>query len=384
MNTGIVLEKAEGSTDSAASDSAAEIGDYQNMKKPAFIKPGDTIGLVAPSFGAATEPYSTRLASAIRKFEGRGYHVVTADSVYKSDGLGISTDPASAAADLVSFYLDDRIDAVIAVGGGELMNETISHVDFSALRDARPKWYMGYSDNTNMILPMAVIAEVPGIYGPNAAGFGKPWEATEEDAFMLLEGRKDTVSGFDLYELPFSPEGEEEEEEDPLAPYALTEPKILTSFLPHKGDLVKADPSETISASGMLLGGCLDILTNLGGTEFDRVPEYCSKYGSVIWVLEACDLTPMSIRRAVWTLLHRDWFKTASAFLIGRPLTAFRQEMMGVDSYNAVTDILKDLQVPIIMDCDIGHVSPMMPLIIGSRADLTVKGNDIRIRMTLD
>ena len=55
------------------------------MKKPAFIRPGDTIGLVAPSFGAATEPYITRLAAAIEKFEKRGYRVKIAPSCYKSD-----------------------------------------------------------------------------------------------------------------------------------------------------------------------------------------------------------------------------------------------------------------------------------------------------------
>ena len=38
------------------------------MNIPKSIKPGDTIGLVAPSFGAAIEPYITRLAAAIQKF----------------------------------------------------------------------------------------------------------------------------------------------------------------------------------------------------------------------------------------------------------------------------------------------------------------------------
>ena len=63
------------------------------MNRPAFLKKGDTLGLVAPSFGATIEPYSTRLAAAIPRFEARGYKVRCADSVYKSDGLGISTDP---------------------------------------------------------------------------------------------------------------------------------------------------------------------------------------------------------------------------------------------------------------------------------------------------
>ena len=161
------------------------------------------MGLVAPSFGATIEPYSTRLAAAIPRFEARGYKVRCADSVYKSDGLGISTDPRSAAEDVMRFYLDDGIDALLSVGGGELMNETISHIDFEALASAKPKWFMGYSDNTNFIMPMATIAGVPGIYGPCATSFGKEWEQPERYSFALLEGTEHVVKGYDLFELPW-------------------------------------------------------------------------------------------------------------------------------------------------------------------------------------
>jgi alcohol dehydrogenase class IV len=71
----------------------------------------------------------------------------------------------------LAIYREQGCEALIAVGGGELMNETISCVDFEALKKAEPKWYMGYSDNTNMIFPMATLNGVPGIYGPNACGF---------------------------------------------------------------------------------------------------------------------------------------------------------------------------------------------------------------------
>ena len=214
------------------------------MRKPRFIKPGDTIGLVAPSFGAGEEPYITRLEAAIKKIEKRGYHVVCAPSCYKNDGLGISTKPEDAAADLMKFYLDDSIDALIAVGGGELMNETISCVDFEALKKAEPKWYMGYSDNTNMTFPMVTLNGVPGIYGPNACGFGKPWETTEKDAFALLEGKSLTVKGHEKFERPDW--DEDLEEVDPLAPYCLTEPKILRSFVPKGTKVVPATKGQEI------------------------------------------------------------------------------------------------------------------------------------------
>ena len=54
---------------------------------------------------------------------------------------------------------------------------------------------------------------------------------------------------------------------------------------------------------------------------------------------------------------------------------------MGLDHIRAVTDILGDLDVPIILDADLGHHPPMMPLVSGSMAVVEAKENDIRISM---
>ena len=350
------------------------------MNIPKSIKPGDTIGLVAPSFGAAIEPYITRLAAAIQKFEKRGYHVRTADSCYKSDGLGISTDPAVAAKDVMDFYLDDSIDAVISVGGGELMNETISHLDFRKLGAASPKWYLGYSDNTNFLFPMATLFDIPGIYGPCATGFGKEWEQTENDAFSILEGKESVFSGYTLYERP----DDETRTDQPLAPYHLTEEARPIAFLPDGGHLKRTEEN-AVQLQGRLIGGCLDILENLSGTRFDGTKDFIERHSEegILWMMEACDLTPMAIRRTIWHLKMQGWFEHASGFLIGRPLAAFGMDMMGVDQYNAVTDVLADLNVPIIMDCPFGHIAPMMPLVIGAQAQVQLDGKDFQVDMTL-
>ena len=100
-------------------------------------------------------------------------------------------------------------------------------------------------------------------------------------------------------------------------------------------------------------------------------------------MLEACDLTPMAIRRTVWHMKMQGWFEHASGFLIGRPLAAFGADMMGVDQYNAVTDVLAELNVPVIMDCPFGHVSPMMPLVIGSYLKAELDGDHFGTAMEL-
>ena len=75
---------------------------------------------------------------------------------------------------------------------------------------------------------------------------------------------------------------------------------------------------------------------------------------------------------------HAGWFKYVKGFLIGRPLH-FGEEMMGVDMYNAVTAVIGDLNVPILMDLDIGHLPPQMPLISGGYAKAVIGDNSIKV-----
>ena len=57
--------------------------------------------------------------------------------------------------------------------------------------------------------------------------------------------------------------------------------------------------------------------------------------------------------------------------------------MMELDQYHAVIDLLKDYNVPVIMDVDLGHLPPMMPLICGSMAEVRNDGNHLEIEMKL-
>lgn len=128
----------------------------------------------------------------------------------------------------------------------------------------------------------------------------------------------------------------------------------------------------------------MDCLVNLTGTRFDKTKDFIERYkeDGIIWFLEACDLNVFSIRRAMWQMEQAGWFEHVKAFLIGRPL-CFGQDMMGLDPYQSVLPVALSHHVPVIMDVDLGHLPPMMPLIVGSLADVTVSGNDIRIDMQL-
>ena len=119
------------------------------------------------------------------------------------------------------------------------------------------------------------------------------------------------------------------------------------------------------------------------GTPYDKVKAFNETYkeDGIIWFLEACELNVMSVRRALWQMKEAGWFEHVKGFLIGRPLL-YGQEMFGIDHYRAVTDVLAEYNVPIIMDLDIGHLAPMMPIICGGTAKVSIQGNDVTIQYT--
>ncbi len=349
------------------------------MRYPEFIKNGDRIGFCAPSFGCNVEPYRTGFDHAQEVFARQGYQTVCGPNAYAGDGIGISTSPDKCGKEFMDMMLASDVDAIISCGGGELMCEILKYVDFTRLAKSKPKWFMGYSDNTNLTFLLTTLSDMAAIYGPCAASFGmEPWHEAIHDALALLNGEKLEMAGYSAYET-----NPDKNPEHPLEPYACTEPRKIVAFDP-VGGVLNNNVGNTIDFSGRLVGGCLDILAMLCGTKYDQVKSFSEKYSGdgLVWFLEACDLSVFGIRRALWQLKNAGWFRNVKGFLIGRPW-AGQQDMMGLDHIRAVTDVLEELQVPILLDVDIGHLPPMIPLISGSIADISYDVDEDRFKLKM-
>ena len=353
------------------------------MKYPKFLQENGTIGFVAPSFGCNTEPYKTAFHSALEKFRKLGHELDLGPNCYEGKGIGISNTPELCGKELTEYYCSGENDILLSVGGGELMCETINNVDFKAIQTAEPKWFMGYSDNTNFTFLLTTLCDTAAIYGPCAQTFGmEEWHESLYDAYEVLCGKRNQVSSYGLWEKESL-----KDKEHPLVPYNLTEKTVIRSFLPKKvmkPENEQWEVNETLDTNvqfeGRLIGGCMDCLVNLLGTEFDDVKGFSKRYkeDGIIWFIESCELNVMAIRRAIWQMKHAGWFQYVKGFLIGRPLV-YGQDFMGLNQYNAVVDLLKEYQVPMIMDLDIGHLAPMMPMVSGAYAKVDVEGNEICI-----
>ena len=332
-------------------------------KTPRYLKDGDAIELVAPSFGCTTEPYLTRLLASIKRLKKEGYRIKEGRNIYLSEGIVASSTAENRAKEFMDAYLSEDSSLILSVGGGELMVEMLPYIDFDALAKSTPKWFMGFSDNANLTFLLPILAGVKTIYGPNAPSFfEKPYRLAQLDALRLLKGEKET-KGYPKFFGKSSKDWP-----------ALYKPRA------NREKVIKAINYDK-PVEGLLLGGCLDVIRGLCGTKLDKVREFVSKQESVIWFFEACDLSPLDIRRALFQLDEAEWFNNAKMFLFGRHLCENwpNNEFMGINPHTATSLLLEDRGLPLLLDIDLGHIGPSMPIIEGAYAKVEYKDNNIFI-----
>ena len=310
------------------------------------------IYLIAPSFGCATEPYITRLKEAIKNLKNKGFQIIEGPNIYLNKDKLASNTKEERALEFINAYKSDT-DIIMSVGGGEIMNEIIPLINFDELKQYKPKLFIGFSDNTNLTFTLAYKLGIKTIYGPCAPSF-YDLSFDKLDTLKMINGELH-FEGYDKWELDST-----KDPDNPLAKLNLTERKVLKSYNYNNG------------FDGILLGGCLDCIITLCGTKEDTVREYV-KDKKIIWFLEACDLSAVGIKRALYQLKSAGYFDTAEGFLIGRPLH-YNENYCEYTNDEAVIDVLGDLNKPIILDVDLGHLPPSLPVL--TNAHCKVKIND--------
>lgn len=335
------------------------------MKKALFLEKGDTIGLVAPSFGANIEPYKTRLDFSIKYFKKLGYNIKTFGDLY-GFYKGASESKENRAKHFMDAYLDKTVKIIWSVSGGELMMEILPLIDFKTLENATPKIFIGYSDNTNLTFTLTTLLNIPSIYAPTFTGFGmENLDSFLVNTLEIIKGNLITQHS-SLYH-----EKRDVEEENPLASYVLTE---RTKWHNLNGE-------KEIKLTGRIIGGCFDVLINLVGTKYDNVKKYNEKYKNdgIIFYLETYDFNPFQLKRALIQLKEAGWFGSVKGILFGRDLN--NQPLFDITHEEVIKDILNNLNIPIITNMDIGHVKPMITIINGSLVEVVNSDYDSYLKI---
>lgn len=336
------------------------------MIYPKFIKEQGTIGVTAPSRGITNELDLKRLESAIKNINEKGFNVIETENV-RTDNLGRSSSKEERAKQLESLFLDKEVDAIISASGGDFLMEMIPYLNYEVIKN-NPKWFQGYSDPTWLTYTITTNLDIATIYSNNFKSFGmNPWHKSLETNIKILKGDLINQKSFEKYELY------KKNQETGLEDYNLTEKvkwKIITG-------------EKEVAIKGRMIGGCLDVINEIYGTNYDKTQEFLEKYQNdgIIWYLENYSLTSEDLTRVLWKLNDKGYFKYTKGIIFGRSLNY--QSFYNLSFEETIKSSLKDLKVPIITEADFGHLSPRMTIINGAIAEIKVKDDQGEISFIL-
>lgn len=322
------------------------------MIYPKFLKERDTIGVTAPSDGVIDSTKVNRLNNAIKNMENLNFKIIETKNV-RTSIKGSSSSINERAKQLIELYLNDEVKMIMCVAGGEFLLEILPFLDFDIIKN-NPKWLQGFSDPTGLLFTITTNLDIATIYSDNFCSFGmEPWHQSLKNNIEILKGNLITQNSFSKYE-------ERIQYVSGLEPYYLINDVKWENLFQEK----------KIEITGRIIGGCIDILSELFGTRFDKTLEFIEKYkdDGIIWYFDNCELTSEGLIRTLWKFKDNGWFKYTKGIIFGRSAT--ESSSLDISLKEAVKHSLGNLKVPIIMNADIGHVSPRMTIINGALAKI--------------
>ena len=301
--------------------------------KPPALKPGDTVGIVAPA-GNVKRVDLEAGCDALRR---AGYLPFYFDSIFEQE-LYFAGTVGRRLRELEEMFARDEVRAIICARGGYGANYLLEAFNLEKIR-AHPKIFVGYSDLTALLTYFSDATGLITFHGPMVA---KDW------------AREDGVD--------------------------------LASWLPAVSDTVpwelnlnaNSGVSALVegSAEGILYGGCLSILVASLGTPYEiKTP------GTVLF-MEDLGEKPFQVDRMLMQLKLAGKFKDIRGIIFGEMKDCFQTANQGYTLQEVVKRIVGDFGVPVAYGVKSGHVSASnMTLPFGVRTQLEVRSGKVSVKI---
>ncbi len=288
-----------------------------NLLKPPPLRPGDTIGVIAPA-GAV---YEDLLARGVRALEASGFRVVLAEGILARKGY-LAGSEQQRAETLERFFLRDDIAAIFCARGGFGSIQLLPALDPDLIR-AHPKIFVGFSDVTALLNWMSQRCGVVAFHGPMVAvEFAGELEGGVSSGFWdALTGKRR------LWQIKGS--------------------SVLRGGAPVRGALA---------------GGCLSVLVTTLGTPYEI------DTARKIVFLEDVGERPYRIERMLTHLRMAGKLDDVAGVVTG----AFNDCESGAerDVTEVLADVFADAPYPVVTGLPCGHATPNTLLPIGLNAEL--------------
>lgn len=340
------------------------------MIKPRKLQPGDTVAAISLSWeGPGTFPH--RYEAGKRQLQDEfGLNVVETAHTLR-DAAWLHKNPKARAEDLMNAFADPAIKAIISTIGGDDSIRILPYLDLNVIR-SNPKIFMGYSDTT--ITHIACFnAGLVSFYGPaimtgfaeNGGMFPFMVNAVHASLFSSMPAGevKPNTNGWTVERLDWG------NSENQLKKRTLT-PPTGWKFLQGKG-----------VSQGHLIGGCLEVLDFLRGTDF--WPEPKSWKGAILFLETSEEAPPPTVLKySLRTYAAMGILKQLSGILFGRPGGEISPDLFKEYDevlHQVVTEEEGLSDLPIITHMDFGHTDPMFVLPYGVKAEINCQAQTFRI-----
>ena len=289
--------------------------------KPKALRPGDTIGIVAPASNIKRDLVELG-CDALHRL---GYKTVYEESIFEQD-LYFAGSLDRRVRELEGMFLRDDVKAILCARGGYGANYLLSRLDLEKVK-ANPKIFMGYSDLTCLLTWFAGAANLVTFHSP------------------MLTKDFASADGVDLRSFDAVVSGAE---------WALEAASGLR-------------PLMSGSAEGILYGGCLSILVASLGTPYEIETD-----GTILF-LEDVGVKPYQVDRMLMQLKLSGKLGRVKGVVLGEMMDCTQHPNQPFSLEQVILRIVGDMGIPVAFGLRSGHVSHRnVTLPFGVRVTLNV------------
>ena len=286
------------------------------LRKPPALRPGDRIAIVAPASPFAREEFD----AGVHELRQLGFDPVYTDAVFARDDY-LAGGAELRARDLMQAWSDPEVRGIIAARGGYGSVQLLPLLDTGVVR-GQPKVFVGYSDNTSVLIWLMQACGVVSFHGPMIEGrFARGAAGYDRDSFLRSVSQA----------VPFG--------------------EI------HDDRLETMRPGE---ARGLLVGGTLTQLVASLGTPYAFDPPA----GSILFIDDVAE-RPYRLDRMITQLRLAGLLERASAIVLNS-LPRCDEPGGSTTAKETVRRVLADFRGPILYGLQAGHTDgPALTLPFG-------------------
>jgi muramoyltetrapeptide carboxypeptidase len=301
--------------------------------KPPALRPGDTVGIVAP----ASNIKQAELEAGCEALRRAGYLPFYFDSILEQD-LYFAGSTQRRARELEEMFVRDDVRAIVCARGGYGSNYLLEALNLEKIK-AHPKIFIGYSDLTSLLTYFADATGLITFHGPMVA---KDWA---HDNGVDIASWHAALTGPSPWD---------------AASRADSGAKGLVDGV----------------AEGILYGGCLSILIASLGTPYEILTE-----GTILF-LEDVAAKPYQIDRMLMQLKLAGKLNSVRGFVFGEMRDCLQIANQGYTLEEVILRVIGELGVPVVFGLRSGHVTTgNITLPIGVRAALAVSGERVSLNI---